>query len=537
MSSIELLASCASDLDVVNAARVSYDTFHKEMEAGDDKLIHYLMKNKHGCYDDATEVMTDIGWKYWSDISNNDLLLTRNWDGSLGYDYPQRIIHEDYSGEMIAVDSQGVNLLVTPDHNLVGSLRLNGTGWNHTTFHSAVKLLNKSIRLEAGVGWNVVTHQDPFWKLLGFFIGDGYINSSITFHLRKLRKIEYLTQVVKECGFILKKNSDDSYIVHADVFVRNLCKDAYNEFGEKQIPGTLSLLSQEELAGLLDGLINSDGYIDSREQVYFSTTSLKLANQIQELCALLGGAASLNDHPFGLNHFGTKPRYSIGIKNQRNLRPRIGWTTIDRNNQVGTTNYSGGIHCATVPSGIVYIRRNNKPLWCGNSPFEHNFFKFRVEAPIFVFREWMRHRIGHSYNEVSGRYKELEEKFYTTLPATIRTQTGKPGQYKFEKLDKKIAEEAASVIFEAQHRSFEIYRELLELGVAKEQARAVLPVGTYSKMIWSCNARSLMHFLNLRTAPNAMREIRDLALRAEVIFSKQMPITYEAWIENGKVAP
>jgi len=180
---------------------------------------------------------------------------------------------------------------------------------------------------------------------------------------------------------------------------------------------------------------------------------------------------------------------------------------------------------------IYYLMKNRH-----GTPFEHNFFKFRVEAPIFVFREWHRHRIGHSYNEMSGRYVELPEIFYAPEPDQIRSQEGKPGRYIYKDLKHKN-EEAASIIFSASKTSFEIYRELLEMGVAKEQARAVLPVGTHSKMIWSCNARSLMNFLELRTAPNALKEIRELADQAELVFADKMPITYNAWVINDKVAP
>jgi thymidylate synthase (FAD) len=166
------------------------------------------------------------------------------------------------------------------------------------------------------------------------------------------------------------------------------------------------------------------------------------------------------------------------------------------------------------------------------TPFEHGYFKFRVEAPIFVFREWHRHRAGHSYNEMSGRYVELEKRFYQ--PDKIRIQHGKPGAYTYEEVDDEISKQLILASFES---SWAYYQSLLHRGVAKEQARVVLPVGIYSQMIWSCNPRSLMHFIALRNHPRALKEIRDLARQAQVEMARVMPITHDAFVETGKVAP
>lgn len=171
------------------------------------------------------------------------------------------------------------------------------------------------------------------------------------------------------------------------------------------------------------------------------------------------------------------------------------------------------------------------------SPFEHGYFRFRVEAPIFVFREWHRHRAGHSYNEMSGRYTELEKRFYQ--PEKFRMQVGRPGAYSFVEIDfdDPRTDQAWAIMETAFQCAWDDYQRLMEIGVAKEQARAVLPVGIYSKMIWSCNPRSLMHFLSLRTDPQAMKEIRDLANAALLDFERIMPVTAVAFEQNGRAAP
>lgn len=175
------------------------------------------------------------------------------------------------------------------------------------------------------------------------------------------------------------------------------------------------------------------------------------------------------------------------------------------------------------------------------TPFEHTYFRFHVEAPISVFREWHRHRIGHSYNEMSGRYVQLPKRFYK--PEKFRIQVGKPGSYTYEEFNPaslwgKLKLWRLEKSMERQYDSaYNKYEKLLKAGIAKEQARQVLPVGIYSQMWWSCNARSMMHFLSLRNKPDAMKEIRDLAAQAEEYFLQIMPITAQAFIDNGRVAP
>lgn len=169
------------------------------------------------------------------------------------------------------------------------------------------------------------------------------------------------------------------------------------------------------------------------------------------------------------------------------------------------------------------------------SPFEHGYFRFLVKAPLFVVREHHRHRAGHSFNEWSGRYSKLEPEFY--VPDFVRTQVGKPGAYSFEPVDEETRDRTRSEIEENARRAFQTYERLLEQGVAKEVARAVLPLSTYTKYYWSCNPRSLMHFCSLRNHEAAQFEIRQYAAAAESFLERQMPVTHAAFVAAGRVAP
>lgn len=177
------------------------------------------------------------------------------------------------------------------------------------------------------------------------------------------------------------------------------------------------------------------------------------------------------------------------------------------------------------------------------TPFEHNQFRFFVRSGIFVFREFHRHRIGWSYNEESGRYSQLDPIFYVPGKDRPLKQVGKPGAYEMvpaPELHPIVVEELCA----SYEASYAAYERLLARGVAKEVARMCLPVGITSSMYATCNARSLMSFLSLRTfEPEAMfpshpqYEIEQVARIFENYFYAEMPITYNAWVNNGRVAP
>lgn len=170
------------------------------------------------------------------------------------------------------------------------------------------------------------------------------------------------------------------------------------------------------------------------------------------------------------------------------------------------------------------------------TPFEHNSFRFHVQCPIFVAREWFRHRIG-SFNEFSARYSEVPNEFFVPEPSEVRTQVGKPGSYSFEKVSDAVAIETCNIINSINERAYEAYTHILSRGVAKELARTVLPVGMFTQFYWTVNARSLMNFLSLRTHETAQEDIRWYALEVEKRFADVMPVTYQAWLDNSKVAP
>lgn len=170
------------------------------------------------------------------------------------------------------------------------------------------------------------------------------------------------------------------------------------------------------------------------------------------------------------------------------------------------------------------------------TPFEHNSFRFHIRCPIFVAREWFRHRVG-SFNEFSMRYAKATDDFYLPEPEDVRTQVGKPGAYSFEPVDDALAEQTRTELQEVYDHAYATYERLVEAGVARELARLAMPVGAYTEFYWTVNARSLMNFVSLRAAETAQREIRRYAEAVESFLAERMPVTHAAFVANDRRSP
>ena len=187
---------------------------------------------------------------------------------------------------------------------------------------------------------------------------------------------------------------------------------------------------------------------------------------------------------------------------------------------------------------IKYLMKNRH-----GSPFEHGSITLRVEAPIFVFREWQRHRT-ESFNEVSGRYKKLDPKFYIYPEDRPLVQTGSGAHPKLGQAGGLLHTLVNGEIVASAKKSWRAYEAMLEAGAATEVARAVLPVNTYSSMYVTLNPRALMHFLSLRVdhvdntfSTKPQWEIQKAAEQVEDIFKSLFPQTWIHWHMNGRIAP
>ena len=553
---VRLDDSMASDLSVVNGARVSFARRKEDMDESDAGLIRFLMRDRHGCYDDSTDVLTSEGWKAWPEVNGEELFATRTPKGNLEYHPALRLVRKDYRGHMIGFKGLSVDLSVTPDHRVLAATMTTREGRAVPNFRlrPAHAVLWRSHRHVTTANWR--GPEPTFFRfdgtrypaahllrLVGFFIGDGSLawSNAISFNLRKEREIAFLSRVVRELGLEVRRWGKTRGIL-VGPNLRALFGRCYDSNREKVMPDDLLSLGPTLLAELYAGLLESDGSRCRRagqaDKEVYSTTSRRLSDQVQELALKLGRSASVRPHlaRVGDGHFGEKPRWRVTIYSPRNSRPALCRTREQADNHMGVEHYNGVIHCVEVPNNTLYVRRNGYPVWCGNTPFEHNAFRFHIRCPIFVAREWMRHRVG-SFNEFSMRYAKATDDFYVPEPEDVRTQVGKPGAYSFEPVPPEAAEQTREELRAVYDAAFAAYERLVELGVARELARCVMPVGAYTEFYWTINARSLMNFVSLRAAETAQREIRRYAEAVEQFFADRMPVTHAAFVANGRVAP
>ena len=176
---------------------------------------------------------------------------------------------------------------------------------------------------------------------------------------------------------------------------------------------------------------------------------------------------------------------------------------------------------------LRYLMRNRH-----TSPFEMGEMRFELKMPIFVARQWVRHRTC-SMNEMSARYTELPEEMF--VPDTVEKQSvdNKQGREEGSGLDDGLLR---AVIRRANEKAYSHYRILLASGVSREIARGVLPLNIYTKFVWKMDLHNLMHFLKLRLHPHAQKEIRVYAEAIESMVEKYFPICYEAFVDYSRDA-
>lgn len=162
------------------------------------------------------------------------------------------------------------------------------------------------------------------------------------------------------------------------------------------------------------------------------------------------------------------------------------------------------------------------------SPFRHASLQFHIKAPIFVLRQWMKHQVGCSWNEISGRYVKFDYEFY--IPDNFRKQSENNKQGSYGSVEEQ--EKAMQVYETAMIYSTRDYQRLLDMGVCKEQARAVLPVALYSECYWTCSLQAVLHFINLRDEKHAQLEIQEYARGVKELIRPLFPHTLELFNGN-----
>ena len=193
--------------------------------------------------------------------------------------------------------------------------------------------------------------------------------------------------------------------------------------------------------------------------------------------------------------------------------------------QAARVSYGAGTKKVHEDRGLIrYLIRHQH--W---TPVEMVEFKFHVKIPVFVARQWIRHRTAN-VNEVSARYTEMKDEMYLPPLQHISAQSkdNKQGR-ELQSFPEDVANDIQAIINESNERQYDVYQKLLELGVARELARTVLPVGHYTEWYWKIDLRNLMNFLALRLDPHAQWEIRVYAEAMAEIVKQVVPVAWEAF--------
>lgn len=199
----------------------------------------------------------------------------------------------------------------------------------------------------------------------------------------------------------------------------------------------------------------------------------------------------------------------------------------DRIVQAARVSYGEGTKSFREDRGLIhYLLRN----W-HTSPFEQVVLTFHLKMPIFVARQWVRHRTAR-LNEISGRYSVMKEEFYLPSPEQIATQSSDNKQGRGEVLAPEEAADIIGTMQEEQRSLYRNYQAMIEQGVAREVARIDLPLSMYTEMYWQSDLHNLLHFLRLRLDPHAQWEIRAYAERLAECAKAVAPIAYDAFEEH-----
>ena len=174
------------------------------------------------------------------------------------------------------------------------------------------------------------------------------------------------------------------------------------------------------------------------------------------------------------------------------------------------------------------------------SPFRHLMFRFHIKAPEFVMRQWYKHVVGaettssyptkdHAWNEISGRYKPVND-FY--MPKIWRKQSASSKQASDGTLDEEANNQINDLFMNYMGATIHVYEEMIKKGVAKEEARIVLPLNQYTEVIWTCSAQALLNFIELRDEATSQVEIREYAIKMREIVKEKFPVLYDVWFEE-----
>lgn len=519
------------------------DRFPEEKKAGELIVKHLLAGNRghYGCYDEKTEVLTSCGWLKWSDIREwHNLAAFDINTQEIKFEVPIALQKYTHTGQIYRLVGQQLDTVVTLDHRMVVKGRREDGYWTDPYFEYAADVLGKPRRyLKSGFlaqserqswqnPWGI--ENKKFAMLVGFFVGKGMKPKSadrIHFILKLSCQIDFLYSL----GIPVEKKAEDRYTVNLPGIGKWFREKCYDSDGSQCLPEGYMTLSTVEIEGLLAGFKNSDGNIEQKNWRYASI-SVRLLDQIQALLHLnnIAGNWSIVDRA----NDKYKTSYYLDIADRISPEVEINCQTSPSYSE-SIEFYDGFVYCATVSTGALIVRRDRKVMVSGNC-LEHPQITFNVGYfPHSMMQQVRTHRVGISFDVQSFRYtgqriidvaegnREIEDVFYLRLVDNYTNRQGKSYFY---------SEEQRKQDLQWCLDACKLYKQRIEEGLAEEQARSIIPFDARQHFVLSCNARSLMHLLDLRWKKDAQLEAQKLCELLYAHFEIWMPAVANWYKEN-----
>ncbi len=529
------------------------DRFPEEAKAGELIVKHLLAGNRghYGCYSADTEVLTKRGWITWDKVTENEQLLAVDITTKTAqFEKPSSIQKIKFSEEdkLYSIKSQYLDLLVTLDHRMVISHRQKSGQFSEWYFKTASEIYNKPVRYllssflspkyrklpqDLPKGLDICT----LFKLAGFFFGDGLRSTNqepgvIRFRLKKARKIEYLFSL----DFPTLEMKGDRYVIKNKSLATWIHQNFSTDNG-KCIPQWILTLPENAILAFWDGLKNSDGTRVTKKSWAFDSCEKSAIDLIQATAHINGFSANLtlNNPNVGEKHLNHKPCWRLNISENETRRCEASQKGRTPGIVESLSDYSGYVYCASVSTGALLVRRNGKVLVCGNC-LEHPQITFNVGYfPHSMMQQIRTHRVGISFDCQSFRYtgsriidvvegkKDIEDVFYLRPIGNYTNRQGKRYLYSEEQRQKDLA-----WCLEA----CKLCQQRINEGLSEEHARSLIPFDARQHFVMSCNARSLMHLLDLRWKKDAQLEAQKFCELLYLRFEEWMPHVAHWYEEN-----